>query len=407
MKSHTRTNANCPIKVCMINEPDLANTSAYSYRLFEGFNDLANKPVIIFYSNLKEKVPENVPVKCIWTSRFFPFQILRFCFIDKPDIIHIQYAFDTFGDFLDNLLFPLLLVLLRIFSYKVVINIHATIPLSVMDRNFVDRFLNVSGPPLVLVILIKCAMVFIYKIIDITSTAVVVWGDYFKDVLRVYYKFRAEKIYVIPHGVHNVEDIAEISRNYQLSTILGNARILLHFGGVTPRKDLETLIKAFSVISKRHSDYKLVMAGYIGKNYENYARRLFEMVKCLGLKENVILRGFVKEEEIHLLYNLAEIVVLPYLYAFEGPSGPYSFAIAYGKPVVASNVGYITSEVCNMRDGVLYTVKDPQGLADACELLIANPKLRSRISENLKDKAKRRSWEQVAMATCKLYFSLT
>ena len=127
------------MKVRMINEPDLANTTGYAHRFYKGFSDLRTDVDFMFFSRNDERKSEAIPMKCVWSSRTFPFAVWKQCLIERPDILHIQFAFDTFGDFLDTFLFTAMLVLLKTLKLKIVINVHATIPLNVVTPDFIHH----------------------------------------------------------------------------------------------------------------------------------------------------------------------------------------------------------------------------------------------------------------------------
>ncbi|OIN56519.1 glycosyltransferase family 4 protein [Arsenicibacter rosenii] len=118
---------------------------------------------------------------------------------------------------------------------------------------------------------------------------------------------------------------------------------ILFVGNVKPNKNLSTLVKALGVINKQGLDRKLVIIGkregFIGKD-----DTLTELLNNdYELSRNVIFTGFVENEDLPILYNLASVFVFPSLY--EGFGFPPLEAMACGCPVVASNFASIP-EVC-------------------------------------------------------------
>jgi glycosyltransferase involved in cell wall biosynthesis len=107
-------------------------------------------------------------------------------------------------------------------------------------------------------------------------------------------------------------------------------RFILHLGTLEPRKNLETLLRAYAVLPQR-PQVNLVMAGGIGWQTES----IFSLIEALELKSDVILPGYIRGSDLPLWYNAAEILVYPSVY--EGFGLPILEAMACGLPVIASN----------------------------------------------------------------------
>jgi glycosyltransferase involved in cell wall biosynthesis len=112
-------------------------------------------------------------------------------------------------------------------------------------------------------------------------------------------------------------------------------KVLLHVNP-GPRKGTHMLIKALAMVEKVYGeDITLLVAGRMGpRSYREYVEA---MVKGLGLENNVRFLGYVQDGKLPLLYNAADLTVVP-SYSEGGPLiTPES--LACGTPVVATNVG--------------------------------------------------------------------
>jgi len=128
-------------------------------------------------------------------------------------------------------------------------------------------------------------------------------------------------------------------------------KVLLHVNP-GPRKGTHILIKAIALLKKVYGDdFTLLIAGRLGpRTYREYIEN---MIKQLKLVNNVKLLGYVKRENLPLLYNAADLTVVP-SYSEGGPLiVPES--LACGTPVIATNVGgspeYL--EIVGLRDWVI------------------------------------------------------
>jgi glycosyltransferase involved in cell wall biosynthesis len=112
-------------------------------------------------------------------------------------------------------------------------------------------------------------------------------------------------------------------------------KVLLH-ANPGPIKGTHILIKAVAMLRRIYGDnFTLLIAGKVGpKTYGEYVE---SMVRGLKLEENIKMLGYVEHELLPLLYNTADVTIVP-SYSEGGPLiTPES--LACGTPVIATNVG--------------------------------------------------------------------
>jgi len=112
-------------------------------------------------------------------------------------------------------------------------------------------------------------------------------------------------------------------------------KVLLHVNP-GPRKGTHILIKAVAMLRRIYGDgFTLLIAGRLGpKTYREYVEN---MVRGLKLEENVKMLGYVENKLLPLLYNAADVVIVP-SYS-EGSPLVIPEALACETPVVATSVG--------------------------------------------------------------------
>ncbi|HOO76150.1 MAG TPA: glycosyltransferase family 1 protein, partial [Tepiditoga sp.] len=75
-----------------------------------------------------------------------------------------------------------------------------------------------------------------------------------------------------------------------------------------PRKNLDTLLKAFSLLDREQ--YKLVLVGEKGWISTNF----YENLTSLEIRDRIIITGYIPKEDMAPLYSGAEVFVYPSLY---------------------------------------------------------------------------------------------
>ena len=157
------------------------------------------------------------------------------------------------------------------------------------------------------------------------------------DALARWCEVDAEVV-VAPHGVDTdrfrpdePSPGADAARLAALDPRLADGRPLLVFvGTLEPRKDVPTLVRAFSRVASDHPDALLVLAGGTGWG----ADAVEAAVVATGLGRRILRTGYVDDDDIPALLRSATAVVYPSLY--EGFGLPALEALACGAPLVTT-----------------------------------------------------------------------
>jgi len=113
-------------------------------------------------------------------------------------------------------------------------------------------------------------------------------------------------------------------------------------------------------------------------------------------------RGFVPRDELERLYAEAAVVACPS--RREGFGVTCLEAMAYGKPVVAGDVGGLRDLVVDGETGLLVPPRDPPALRAALERLLRDRDLRLRLGAAARERARARfSWDRVVDDTLAAY----
>lgn len=179
---------------------------------------------------------------------------------------------------------------------------------------------------------------------------------------------------------------SNIQKKYQLSEVY-----ILSVGTLQPRKNFVRLIEAFTLLTK--TDVQLVIVGKKGWLYEE----ILAAPKRFGVEDRVKFLDFVPDRDLPLLYKHALCFVLPSLY--EGFGLPVLEAMAYGTPVVVSNVSSLP-EIAG-KAGIYVDPNDTESIAKGIETAVTEREKKSgkeRITEGL-EQVKKFTWENAAEQT--------
>lgn len=133
---------------------------------------------------------------------------------------------------------------------------------------------------------------------------------------------------------------------------------------------------------------KLVLAGAGGHQFEEIKK----IIADLKLEQEIILPGYVAQDDLPGLIAGAEIFMFPTLY--EGFGLPILEAMACGTPVIASDM--LPHTEVGGEAGVYADPHSPQSLSDAIIKILSDAELKQLLKEKGLLRAKEFSWRQTA-----------
>lgn len=139
-----------------------------------------------------------------------------------------------------------------------------------------------------------------------------------------------------------------------------NSEYLLFIGAIEPRKNIVNMVKAFEDYkSKTSSDIKFVIAGGLGWK----TAPILDKIKMSKFNKEIIMTGYVSNEERENLYRNAKALMFVSLY--EGLGLPIIEALSVGVPVITSNV----SAMPEVGGNCCYYVQNPQDSLEISKIL--------------------------------------
>lgn len=160
---------------------------------------------------------------------------------------------------------------------------------------------------------------------------------------------------------------------------------MLYIANLKPHKNVETLIKAMSLVD---DNIKLVINGKVN---ESLNRVIYEY----NLQNKVNFIGYVDENDLPIVYNLANAFIFPSLY--EGFGLPPLEAMACGCSVIVSNTSSLPEVVGDAGEKF-----EPENYKQLSEL-IKKVLDKSCDKQKLIRRSKLFSWEKTCNETLKIY----
>ncbi|MCP4130477.1 MAG: glycosyltransferase family 4 protein [bacterium] len=165
-------------------------------------------------------------------------------------------------------------------------------------------------------------------------------------------------------------------------------------GSLSPRKNMMNMLRAFEMIKDKMDHTIYVTGGYSWRDDE-----IFTFINEHGLQNRIIKLGFLDENELVALYNLADCYLYPSLY--EGFGLPILEAQACGCPVITS-----TAASCPEVAGKGALLVDPNNIeeiAQSMQKIVRDKKLRNSTIKAGFQNLDRYSWDRTAKELIKFF----
>ena len=185
----------------------------------------------------------------------------------------------------------------------------------------------------------------------------------------------------------------ELMQRYGIS-----GHYVMYTGGIDHRKNIEGLIRAYASLPvglrKQHQ------LAVICSIQDADRARLELLAKEMGLaKAELILTGFVPEDDLVGLYNLCKVFVFPSKY--EGFGLPALEAMCCGRAVIGANTSSLPEVIGN--EEALFDPRDDGSITAKLEQVLVDGNFRQALEQHALVQAKKFSWDktaQLALAAC-------
>ncbi|MBT0812919.1 glycosyltransferase family 4 protein [Litoribacter ruber] len=150
---------------------------------------------------------------------------------------------------------------------------------------------------------------------------------------------------------------------------------ILFLAWVTRSKGIFELLEASRLLAQGNLEFKVTIAGN-GDDFEEAK----QYIEKFDIKKYIKMEGWVLGDQKMNLLAESDIFVLPT--HFEGYPNSLVEAMATGKACIATNVGSIPDIIQDNENGFLVEAKDSHQLYEKLNILISNPLIRKKFSEN-------------------------
>lgn len=223
-------------------------------------------------------------------------------------------------------------------------------------------------------------------------------SEHSKESISTCFKLDKKKIAVTPEAADVY--FKPKSKNNATTAIVGkyglseDDRYFIYVGGISPHKNLRTLIRAFHKLQKRTAapERKLLIVGDLKDDTFWMDDTIREIANTNGGANGILFTGYVPDEDLPYLYSGAEACVLPSF--SEGFGLPALEAMACRTAVIGSKTTSLPEVVGEA--GLFFDPQSSQELSDCMERIYTKPSLRNSLGKAGLRRAKSFTWKNAA-----------
>lgn len=318
---------------------------------------------VCFYNLRGDDSPNrNIANKIVGIIRYF-FRLYKYLLVNN-----IKYIYDpSVGR---PFLIALNYLFLKIYGRKIISTVHNVLPHSKYNlRN-------------------KILYRVIYKYL---TYKLVVHTVFINDKIKTLFNIPEDKIVLAPHGTYNVTENKSVSKSVarEMFQLKQNEFIVLIFGQLYPYKGIDLFIRHY--LNDFDFEFKIIIRG---GGDQKYIDMLSSIINSSPHKNKINYEfGYVRHEDVEYYFKSADVVCLPYLEGSQ--SGVLFMSYAYGRPVLASNVGNFKNDILEGVTGEVFNLNDFKGFKEKIKKIKLN--LNAYDEDSIKNFAKNNySWDSFA-----------
>jgi glycogen(starch) synthase len=227
---------------------------------------------------------------------------------------------------------------------------------------------------------------------------VITCSHYMRRHVSDVYRVPAAKISAIANGIDpsDLQPVADLPR-LRARYAKPDERLILLVGRLVYEKGFHLALDALPGLIERLGDVRFLIAGSGTAEAE-----LKEQAERLGLMEHGSFVGWTGDDELHSLYRIADLCLVPSIYE---PFGLVALeAMASGCPCIVADTGGLREVVPGgRRVGLRFRAKDSRALGRMAEQILSDDELRDRLVAEAREHVLGFDWAEVARQTADVY----
>jgi glycosyltransferase involved in cell wall biosynthesis len=237
------------------------------------------------------------------------------------------------------------------------------------------------------------------KRIVVAADSLIVLTTHARTLLESLYPAAIGKVYVIPHGVHQVPFVTPSKMQRKLG--LQKRIVLSTFGLLSRGKGIEYVLRSLPAVAAKHPTLLYLIIGETHpvvrrQEGESYRRELSELVVELHLQKHVkFYDRYMSLDELLSFLQATDVYISSSINPDQAVSGTLSYAMGTGRAVVSTQFPQ-ACELVNASTGRLVPIKNSRAITQALQIILEERDALKEMHKAAYEVTRPMLWERVA-----------
>ena len=227
-----------------------------------------------------------------------------------------------------------------------------------------------------------------------SADKIIAVSNFTKNKVVQHYGISPDKIIVVHNAVEQ-RDVVYLKNNFNELKKRGQ-KIVLFLGRITIQKGADYFLRAAKKVLEKNQNILFIIAGS-----GDMERQIIEEAAALGISDKVLFTGFVKEEDVIELYQMADLYVLPSV------SEPFGLtpleALTHQTPVLISKQSGVSEVLTHCLKVDFWDIDQ---MANKILAVLEYSELKEELKNHGHVEVKKFNWQDTAQKCVEVYQSL-
>ncbi|MDD5750040.1 MAG: glycosyltransferase family 4 protein [Candidatus Pacebacteria bacterium] len=226
-----------------------------------------------------------------------------------------------------------------------------------------------------------------------TADRITAVSDFTRQKVVEYYGINPAKVKVVHNALERERSVQNFETILNLSGLKEKFKIVLFLGRLTLQKGPDYFLRAAAKVLEKSPDVYFIMAGS-----GDMEAQLINQSIDLGIADRVIFTGFLRDQNLARVYQMADLYVMP---SVSEPFGLTALeALGHGTPVIISKQSGVSEVIKNCLRVDFWDINQMAGKILA---VLNYPVLKNTLKENGAGEVEKITWDNSAVACLNIY----
>ncbi|MBQ8246558.1 MAG: glycosyltransferase [Lachnospiraceae bacterium] len=184
--------------------------------------------------------------------------------------------------------------------------------------------------------------------------------------------------------------------------ISGKEIVISYFGSVYPGKGIERMLQIWKQLRERNKEcsFSFKIIGDVGigddNHFADYHKQVWKWIEQYGLKDNIVVTGYISDEEVSKELSRTSIATLPYEDGLTLRRGSFLAYLTHGIPIVTTEGDEEAHDLFDNHKGIVMASSDEEMILAVESFVSMKDEEKVEVRQDNFGLAKKFDWTKIA-----------